>query len=92
MAHYHAEVGYRTKRGGTAVGLTVKAFGPDEAEDVAREYVIGKHRARQWIFTKIREVTASDISLGVLNECVPASPRQERGEAARSGTQREGEK
>lgn len=67
MAHYHVEVGYRTKRGGVAVGMTVKAFGPDEAEEFAREYVIGKRPTRKWVYTDIREATASDISLGVVN-------------------------
>jgi hypothetical protein len=68
MACYHVEVGYRTKRGGVAVGMTVKAFGPDEAEYFARDYVIGKHRARRWVFTDIREATETDIRIGVVNE------------------------
>lgn len=67
MAHYHVEIGYRTKRSAVAVGMTVKAFGPDEAEEIAREYVIGKRAARQWRFTDIREATAADISLGVFD-------------------------
>lgn len=67
MAHYHVEIGYRTKRGGVAVGMTVKAFGPDEAEEYAREHVIGKRSARQWAYTRIREATDLDIRLGVAN-------------------------
>lgn len=76
MAYYHVEVGYRTKRGGVAMGMTVKAFGPDEAEEIARERAIGKHRARRWVFTNIREAEASDIALGVVNE--PPAPHHDK--------------
>lgn len=67
MAYYHVEIGYRTKRSAIAEGMTIKAFGPDEAEEVARARVLDKYPARQWCFTDIREATEADISLGVIS-------------------------
>lgn len=68
MAYYHVEIGYRTKRGGVALGMTVKAFGPDEAEEIARDQVLKGYPARRWCFTKVREADAADIRIGVVNE------------------------
>lgn len=65
MAHYHVQIGYATKRVGTELGMTVEAFGPDEAEEVAKTWALDGHPARKWHYTKIREATASEIACGV---------------------------
>ncbi len=65
MALYHVEIGYKTKRSACAVGMTVKAFGPDEAEGFAREKIVGKYPARKWCFSDVREATEGDIACGV---------------------------
>lgn len=80
MAYYYIEVGYRTKRGGVALGMTVKAFGPEEADEIAREKAIGRSKARQWIYSDIREATVADISLGVVNERTALPAGQSGGE------------
>lgn len=69
MAFYHVEVGYRFKKRktGEAVGMTVEAFGPDEAEEMVRERYVDKYPSRIWVFTKIREATPSDMALGIAN-------------------------
>ena len=66
MAPYHVEIGYRTKRGGVAIGMTVEAFGPDEAEEMAREKILIGYPARKFCFSHIRKATKSDIALGVV--------------------------
>lgn len=55
MAKYRVEIGYRTKSGGVAVGMTIDAFGPDEAEEIAREKVLKGYPARKWAYSDIRE-------------------------------------
>ncbi len=55
MASYHVEIGYRTKRGGVAEGMTIEAFGPDEAEEIAREKVLKGHPARKFAYASVRE-------------------------------------
>lgn len=67
MAFYHVEIGYRTKRGGVALGMTVKAFDADEAEEIAKDRTLKGYPARKWAYTSTREADASDISLGVVN-------------------------
>jgi hypothetical protein len=70
MAFYHVEIGYRTKRGGVCLGMTVKAFGPDEAEEIARKRTLHGYPARKFAFSRIREATASDLRIGVFDETV----------------------
>jgi len=67
MAYYHVEIGYKTKRGVAALGMTVKAFNDEEAEEIARERAIGKSKVRKWCYSEVREATESDIRLGVVN-------------------------
>lgn len=57
MAFYNVEIFYRTKRNGTACGMMVEAFGPDEAEEIARDHVLKGYPARQWVGSNITEVT-----------------------------------
>jgi hypothetical protein len=67
MPSYHIEVGYRTKRGGVAVGMTVFGFDQDEAEEFAKRHILHKHPARKWAFTRTYEAIEADIRLGVFN-------------------------
>lgn len=78
MAFYRIEIGYRTKRGGVAVGMTVKAFGPEEAEEYAQERILGKYPSRKWAYTYICEATKSDICLGVFDAAAPPPPAPEK--------------
>lgn len=81
MAFYHVEVGYRTKRGGVALGMTVEAFGPDEAEGMARQKALTGYRARKFCYSVVREATESDIALGVIClDCVGTGQRKEKAE------------
>lgn len=73
MAYYHVEIGYQTKRGGVALGMTVKAFDPDEAEGIARDHTLKGYPARKWRFSNVREADAADIRIGVVNE--PKAPQ-----------------
>ena len=68
MAYYRIELGYRTKRGGVSLGMTVKAFDPDEAQDIARARHIDPFKARKFCFAHITEATKSEIEQGVINE------------------------
>ena len=68
MAYYHVELGYYTKRGGVALGMTVKAFGPDEASEFVEGKYLRPYKARKFGFCRVREATPEDMSLGVANE------------------------
>lgn len=68
MAYYHVTLGYRTKRGGVSIGMTVKAFGPDEAVEIAQKKYLHPFKARKFSSSNVKEADASDISLGVVNE------------------------
>ena len=76
MAYYHVEIAYRTKRSGTVVGMTVKAFDPDEAVEIARADILGGYPARQFAYSNVREATETDIGLGVINERKDAADNQ----------------
>jgi hypothetical protein len=67
MANYRVEIAYRTKRGGVCVGMTVAAFGPDEAEEIATARIITPYKARKFAFCRISEATAQDIAMGVIH-------------------------
>lgn len=69
MAFYHVEVGYTVgkRKTGVALGMTVKAFGPDEAEEIAIERTLEGKANRKWHFSKVREADSDDIKLGVVN-------------------------
>lgn len=55
MAKYHVRIGYTTQRGGTDIGMDVDAFGPDEAEEIAKDKIIKPYAARTWRYTKVSE-------------------------------------
>jgi len=59
MPKYHVEIGYRTKRGGVAVGMEVEAFGPDEAEEIAHDKILKGYPRRKWQFTKVMAAGAT---------------------------------
>ena len=69
MAFYHVEVGYVVgkRKTGVAVGMTVKAFNDEEADEIAREIALGGKKNRKWHYSDVREATKSDIALGVIN-------------------------
>lgn len=67
MAYYRVELGYKTKRGGVALGMTVKAFGPEQAEELVREKYLDPYPARQFAFCKISEADEHDMAMGVAN-------------------------
>lgn len=64
MAFYRVELGYYTKRGGVEMGMTVKAFGPDQAQEYAEDKYISRYPARKFAYCKISEATEQDIKLG----------------------------
>lgn len=68
MAFYHVTIGYSTKRGGVALGMTVEAFDPDHAEDIARAKALDGYPARKWRFSNVREATADDMFLGIVRQ------------------------
>lgn len=65
MATYHVDVAYKTKRQAVCFGMTVEAFGPDEAEEIARNRVLKGYPARKFCWSKVSEATPADIALGV---------------------------
>lgn len=69
MAHYYVKLGWRyaKRKGGVAIGMTVKAFGPDEAVDLVRERYLDPYPARRFAFSDVREATPDDMALGVAN-------------------------
>lgn len=67
MAFYRVEIGYRTKRRGVALGMTVKAFNDEEAEQIARDKAIKGYPARKWCYSDVREADPTDINNGVVN-------------------------
>jgi hypothetical protein len=69
MAYYHVEVGYVVgkRKSGVALGMTVKAFDAEEAEEIARKHALAGKKNRKWHFSNTREATESDIKLGVIN-------------------------
>ena len=69
MAYYYVQLGYRFKkrRTGEAVGMTVKAFGPDEARELVEEKYLHPYPAREFAFCNVREATPEDMALGVAN-------------------------
>lgn len=67
MAYYKVTLGYKTKRGGVAMGMTVKAFEPDEAVELVKKHHLYPYKARQFCFSDVREADADDIALGVAN-------------------------
>jgi len=63
MAKYHVEVGYRTKRGGVALGMEVEAFGPEEAEEIAERKTLKGYPARKWCYTKVSESNTTTVRM-----------------------------
>lgn len=61
MAKYHVEVGYRTKRGGVALGMDVEAFDPEQAEEIAERKALKGYPARKWCYTKVSEGVTTTI-------------------------------
>ncbi len=53
MNTYRVEVGYKTKREAVSLGMTIKAYSEDEAEDKALEKALKGYPARKWMFTRI---------------------------------------
>ena len=70
MAYYYVEIAYRfaKRKGGVSTGMTIKAFGPDEAEQIARDMELKGKPSRKFAWSRIREATESDKKLGVINE------------------------
>lgn len=69
MAFYHVEVGYTVgkRKTGIAIGMTVKAFNDEEAEEIARERALEGKKNRKWHYSNTREATAADIACGIVN-------------------------
>lgn len=64
-ACFRVEVGYRTKRGGVCLGMTVKAAYEDEADAKARKIALDGYPARKWCFSRVSKATRHDIAMGV---------------------------
>lgn len=68
MPYYHVELGYYTKRGGVALGITVKAVDAEDAEDLVCAKYLRPYPARKFGFCKVEDATPYHMSLGVANE------------------------
>jgi hypothetical protein len=53
---WRVELGYRTKRGGVALGMTIDADNADDAEEIAKAKHIAPYRARKWVYTILDDV------------------------------------
>ena len=72
MAYYRVRVGWKTKRGGVDAGMCVKAFGPDEAREIAVNHEMKGHPARKLAYTVIEEATHPDD----IRNCINEEPRR----------------
>lgn len=70
MAYYYVELAYRfaKRKTGVRTGMTIRAFSPDEAEEIVRDKLLKGFPARRFAWSKIREATPNDMKLGVVNE------------------------
>ena len=53
---YHVVIGYKTKKGGAAVGMEIEADTEDDADDKARAKILNGHPARTWAYSRVAEL------------------------------------